>query len=174
MHVQIACLVEARVRRDPIAGAKADHVAGHDVPPQHFDPGAVPSDGRARRHLLAEALRGSLRAMRLHGVERHAYGHHQDDECGIDGVAERRRDGAGGEQDHRERVGEKREDRGDAESVRRGGRLVGSDDAEPTRGLRGRQPFDHASHPGVTGTTPRSCRRLSIVADDAAQGVGEP
>jgi len=86
--VEVSRLEEARVGRNAIAGRQSDDVPGDQLAPSNLAPGSVAEGGCRRRHGVAQPLRDAMGAIGLNEVERHTQCHHEDDDGGVDPLAE--------------------------------------------------------------------------------------
>jgi len=139
LDVEVSRLEEARVGRNAIAGRESDDVTGDQLAPSNLEPGSIAEGGRRRRHGVAQPLGDAMGAIGLDEVEYDAQGHHENDDGGIDPLAEDRGGGARDQQNDDQRIRQEQEDLDEAGRARRARGLVRADLAEPSARLVGGQ-----------------------------------
>ena len=139
LDVEVSRLEEARVGRNAIAGRESDDVTGDQVAPPNLGPGAIAQGGRRRRHGVAQSLGDAMGAIGLHEVEHHTQCHHENNDGGVDPLAEDRGGGARDQQNDDQRIRQEQEDLDEAGRARRARGLVRADLAEPSARLVGGQ-----------------------------------
>ena len=139
LDVEVSRLEEARVGRDAIPRRESDHVTGHQLAPSNLGPGAIAQGGRRRRHGVSQSLGDTMGAIGLHEVEHHTQCHHEDNDGGVDPLAEDRGGGARDEQNDDQRIRQEQEDLNETRRARRPRGLVRADLGEPPTRVVGRQ-----------------------------------
>jgi hypothetical protein len=137
--VEVSRLEEARVGGNAIPSPESDDVAGDQLPPPYLAPGAVAEGGRRRRHGVAQSLGDAMGAIGLKEVEHYTQGHDEDDDEGVDPLAEDRGGGARDQQNDDQRICEEQEDLNEAGGTRRPRGLVRADVTEPPARFVGSQ-----------------------------------
>jgi len=86
--VEVTGLEQTGVGRNAIPRGEPDNVAGNQIAPPNLDPAPIAEGVRRRRHGIAQPLGDAVGAIGLNEVEHDTQRHHEDDDGGIDPLAE--------------------------------------------------------------------------------------
>ncbi len=152
-------LQDERIRRDDVAGANAQNIAGDDLLDVDLAERTVPLDLGLQRHRAAEDVRGPHGVAFLNGVEPDRERQDQDDDEPADLVAGEHRDDARNQQDQRQRLQQPAQDRVRRPLDARRCVAVRPEAVEAFGRLRCRQPRELAAQPAAKvkgGQTPET------------------
>src|SRR5207247_10083886 len=114
-----------------------DDVAADHMPPPNLDPAPMTEGAHRRRHSVSQSFGDTVGAIGLDEVEYDTQHHHEDDEGGIDPLAEQRGGEARDEKNDDQRIRQKEEDLDEASRPRCPRGLVRADLAAPPAALVG-------------------------------------
>jgi len=139
LDMKVTRVEQAGVGGNPIPGGEPDDVAGDQIAPSNLDPAPITEGARRRRHSVSQSFGDSVGAIGLDEVEHDTQRHHEDDDGGIDPLAEQRGGEARDEKNDDQRIRQKEEDLDEASRPRCPRGLVRADLAEPPARLVGGQ-----------------------------------